>query len=49
VKEEIILKEVEKVFETLRLEPELLKEVISYIKSSASIEQDYHKSRISEL
>ncbi len=49
VKEEIILKEVEKVFETLRLEPELLKEVISYIKSSASIEQGYHKSRISEL
>ncbi|WP_425364148.1 recombinase family protein [Candidatus Tisiphia endosymbiont of Hybos culiciformis] len=49
VKEEIILKEVEKVFETLRLKPELLKEVISYIKSSASIEQGYHKSRISEL
>ncbi len=49
VKEEIILKEVEKVFETLRLEPELLKEVISYIKSSASIGQGYHKGRISEL
>ncbi|OZG31284.1 serine recombinase [Rickettsia endosymbiont of Culicoides newsteadi] len=49
VKEEIILKEVEKVFETLRLEPELLKEVISCIKSSAKIEQDYHKNRISEL
>ncbi|WP_375326470.1 recombinase family protein [Candidatus Tisiphia endosymbiont of Nemotelus uliginosus] len=49
VKEEIILKEVEKVFESLRLEPELLKDVIAYIKSSASIEQGYHKTRISEL
>lgn len=46
VKEEIILKEVEKVFESLQLEPELLKEVITYIKSSANIEQDYHKTRM---
>lgn len=49
VQEEIILKEVEKVFAEMYLDHELLEEVISYIKVSASCEQDYHKTRISEL
>ncbi|MCC8400111.1 MAG: recombinase family protein [Rickettsia endosymbiont of Platyusa sonomae] len=49
VKEEIILKEVEKVLETLHLDTKLLGEVISYIKSSAKIEQGFHKRRIGEL
>ncbi|MFU7502099.1 MAG: hypothetical protein ACE1S7_01200 [Candidatus Tisiphia sp.] len=49
MKEEIILQEVEKVLATLHLEPELHSEVISYIKSSAKIEQDFHKMRIGKL
>ncbi|WP_342278295.1 hypothetical protein [Candidatus Tisiphia endosymbiont of Myopa tessellatipennis] len=49
VKEEIILQEVEKVLATLHLDPNLLAEVIAYIKSSAKIEQGFHKMRIGEL
>ena len=49
VKEEKIIQEVEKVFASMYLEPELLKQVISYIKSSAVGEQDYYKERMSEL
>ncbi|WP_342268180.1 recombinase family protein [Candidatus Tisiphia endosymbiont of Empis tessellata] len=49
VKEEIILQEVEKVLATLHLDPNLLAEVITYIKSSAKIEQGFHKMRIGEL
>lgn len=49
VKEEKILQEVEKVFASMYLEPELLKQVISYIKSASSGEQGYYKERMSEL
>ncbi|WP_341758392.1 hypothetical protein [Candidatus Tisiphia endosymbiont of Ditula angustiorana] len=49
MKEEIILQGVEKVLATLHLEPELRSEVIGYIKSSAKIEQGFHKMRIGEL
>ena len=49
VQEEKILTEVEKVFDLLRIEPELLSQVISYIKISAEAEQGFHKCRISEL
>ncbi|MDD9335755.1 MAG: recombinase family protein [Rickettsiaceae bacterium] len=49
VKEKIILQKVEKVLTTLHLEPELHSEVISYIKSSAKIEQGFHKMRVGEL
>ena len=49
MKEEIILQEVEKVLATLYLEPELLAEVIGYIKASAKIEQGFYKMRIGEL
>ncbi len=49
VQEEKVLQEVEKVLETLHLDPDLLTEVIAYIKASAKIEQDFHKRRIGEL
>ncbi|WP_341751981.1 hypothetical protein [Candidatus Tisiphia endosymbiont of Piscicola geometra] len=49
MKEEIILQEVEKVLATLYLEPELLAEVIGYIKASAKIEQGFYKMLIGEL
>ncbi len=49
VKEEIILQEVEQVLATLHLEPELLAEVIGYIKNSTKIEQGFYKMRIGEL
>ena len=49
MKEEKILKEVEKVFESLKLDPELLSEVLTYIKTSANLEKDFHKTRIAEL
>ncbi len=39
----------EQVLAMLRLDSGLLSEVISYIKSSAKIEQDFHKRRIGEL
>jgi site-specific DNA recombinase len=49
VQEKQVLGEVEKVLAMLYLNPKLLVEVISYIKSSAKIEQDFHKRRIGEL
>jgi len=49
VKEEKILKEVQEVFDAMHLEPELLADVLAYIKVSAAAEQDFHKRRIQEL
>ncbi|WP_341749686.1 hypothetical protein [Candidatus Tisiphia endosymbiont of Sialis lutaria] len=49
VQEKQVLGEVEKALAMLYLNPKLLVEVISYIKSSAKIEQDFHKRRIGEL
>jgi len=45
VKEEKILKEVEKVSAAMHLEPKLLNDVITYIKSSADSEQEFHTYR----
>nr|WP_253307852.1 recombinase family protein [Rickettsia endosymbiont of Ceutorhynchus assimilis] len=49
IREERILKEVEKVFKSMQLKPELLKEIQLYIKDSANAEKDYHKQRLSVL
>ena len=43
------MQEVEKVFASLSLDSELLREVIAYIKNSAHLEQNFHKQRIGEL
>ncbi len=49
VKEEIILKEVEQIFASMHVEPELLSKIVEYIKGSAASERDYYKTRILEL
>jgi len=49
VNEEILLKEVEQIFKSMYLEPEMLEKVIGYVKSSAVNERDYYKTRILEL
>ncbi len=49
VKEETILEEVEKVFESMHLKPQMLANVISHIKSGANAEQEYYQQRIKEL
>ncbi len=49
VREDKILQEVEKVLAKLQIEPELLQEVISHIKSSANVEKGFHKQCIKEL
>ena len=49
VKEEKLLKEVEKVFDSMHLEPKLLEKAIGAIKGSANAEKDYHKDKIKEL
>ncbi|MFY9589648.1 recombinase family protein [Rickettsia endosymbiont of Halotydeus destructor] len=49
VPETIALQEVENVFKSMKLSRELLQEVITYIKTSANAEKDYHKKRLSEL
>ena len=47
--EEILLKEVEQIFKSMYLEPEMLEKVIGYVKSSVVNERDYYKTRILEL
>ena len=49
VKENRILQEVQKVFDSMHLEPELLEKVIDAIKSSANAEKDYYKEKVKEL
>ena len=49
IKEEKVLDEIEEVFAAMKLEPEMLAEVISYIKMSSEAEQDFHKRKIAEL
>ena len=49
MKEELILKEIEKVFASMHLQPELLSDVITYIRNSADVEQEFHKRRIGDL
>ena len=49
VKEEKILKEVQKVFNSMHLEPELLEKAIEAIKGSASAEKEHYKEQIKEL
>ncbi|ABV79430.1 Cassette chromosome recombinase B [Rickettsia bellii OSU 85-389] len=49
IPEEKVLIKVEKVFKSMVLSPELRQEVISYIKTSADAEKDYHKRRLTEL
>jgi hypothetical protein len=49
MKEETALAVVEKVFSSMQLEPKMLEDVISCIKTSASAEQDFYKRRIAEL
>ncbi len=49
IREERILKEVEKVFKSMQLKPKLLEEIQLYIKDSANAEKDYHKQRLSVL
>ncbi len=49
VKEEKVLEEVEKVFESMHLKPQVLANVISHIKSGANAEQEYYQQRIKEL
>lgn len=49
VNEEILLKEVEQIFKSMYVEPELLGKIVEYVKSSAVNERDYYKTRISEL
>jgi len=49
VPETIPLKDVENVFKSMQLRPELRKEVITHIKTSANVEKDYHKRRLTEL
>ena len=49
VREEEAVKQVEDVFRSLKLSPELLAEVVKEIKSSAHVQQDYHERRLQEL
>nr|WP_253308246.1 hypothetical protein [Rickettsia endosymbiont of Ceutorhynchus assimilis] len=49
MREEVLLKEVEKVFKSMQLKPDLLEEIQLYIKDSANAEKDYHKQRLSAL
>ena len=49
VKEEKIIAEVQKIFDAMYLEPELLEKAISYIKKSSDSEKDYYKEKIKEL
>ena len=49
VKEDKIIAEVQKVFDSMYLDPELLEKVLEVIKLSANSEQDYYKAKIAEL
>ena len=49
VKEEKILEEVEKVFDEMHLEPEMLEKAIEAIRGSANAEQDHYKEIIKGL
>jgi chromosome segregation ATPase len=49
VKEEKLLKEVEKVFDSMHLEPEMLEKAIEAIRSSASAEQGHYEEIIKGL
>lgn len=49
MREDKIFKEVQKVFDSMTLEPKLLQKVISIIKSLSSDEQEYHNLKIKEL
>ena len=49
VREDKILKEVQKVFDAMYLEPELLEKAVEAIKGSADIEKDHYKEQLKEL
>ena len=49
IKENRIIQEVQKVFDSMHLEPELLEKVLDAIKSSANAEKDYYKEKVKEL
>ncbi len=49
VKEEEVIKQIEDIFRSMHIEPETLKKVIEYVKSSADGERYYYKTRITEL
>ena len=49
VKEEKVLQEIQKLFDSMYLEPQILRQAIGYIKKSTNSEQGYHKQRIKEL
>ena len=49
VKEDKIIEEVQKVFDEMCLEPELLEKAIATIRSSSDAEKDYYKEKIKEI
>ena len=49
IREEKAIEQVEEVFRSMRISPELLAEVVKEIKSSADVQQDYHERRLAEL
>ena len=44
-----MLKEVQEIFDSMVLDPELLKDVISYIKQTSNSEKEYHNLRVKDL
>ena len=49
ITEEVLLKEIEQIFQSLYIEPELLAKIVEYVKSTAVNERYYYKTRILEL
>jgi site-specific DNA recombinase len=49
VKEDKIIEEVQKIFDEMYLEPELLEKAIATIRSSSDAEKDYYKEKIKEI
>ncbi len=49
VSEDKVLAEVQKIFDSMYLEPELLKKAIACIKEASDSEKDFHKNHITEL
>ncbi|HJD59977.1 MAG TPA: recombinase family protein, partial [Rickettsia endosymbiont of Omalisus fontisbellaquei] len=49
VPETMPLQEIENAFKSMKMIPELRQEITTYIKTSANVEKDYNKRRLTEL